>query len=143
MRTLRSSVPLESVALVAVLVASTLLVTSDPKATRLVSATVSTTLHAGPDSVRVSAVPDGTRRVRLRLVVLDPQGHPVDPPEVDASFALAAQQVGPLPVTLTRGGRGVRTGQVSLPLGGLWQLAVTVRTSAIDEATAYVEVPVG
>jgi copper transport protein len=143
LRTLRSSVALESVALVAVLVASTLLVTSDPKATRLVSAPVSATLRAGPDSVRVSAVPDGTRRVRLRLVVLDAHGDPVDPPEVDAALSLAAQQVGPLPVGLARGGRGVRTGQVSLPLGGLWQLAVTVRTTAIDEATAYVEVPVG
>ena len=48
------------------------------------------------------------------------------------------KNVGPLPVTLTKTGRGVRTGLASLPLSGHWQLAVTVRTSAIDEATAYV-----
>ncbi|MGC4112874.1 MAG: copper resistance protein CopC [Nocardioides sp.] len=143
LRTLRSSVALESVAIVGVLIASAMLVTSDPKAARLVSAPVSTTVRAGPDQVRVSVTPAGTRRVSLRLVVLDRDGHPVDPPEVDAAFSLREQQVGPLPVTLTRSGRGVRTGRVSLPLGGEWQLAVTVRTTAIDEATAYVEVPVG
>jgi hypothetical protein len=32
---------------------------------------------------------------------------------------------------------------VGVPVSGDWQLAVTVRTSAIDEATGYVEVPIG
>jgi copper transport protein len=97
----------------------------------------------GPDTVRVSAVPDGVHGVRLRLQVLDGQGHPVEPREVDATFTLAEQQVGPLPVVLTKAGRGLRTGHASLPLSGHWQLAVTVRTTAIDEATGYVDVPVG
>jgi hypothetical protein len=34
-------------------------------------------------------------------------------------------------------------GEVTVPLTGIWRLAVTVRTSAIDEATGYVDVPVG
>jgi copper transport protein len=75
--------------------------------------------------------------------VLGPDGRPSEPREVDAAFSLSDQNVGPLPVTLTTTGRGVRTGLASLPLSGQWRLAVTVRTSAIDEATAYVDVPVG
>jgi copper transport protein len=50
--------------------------------------------------------------------------------------------VGPLPVTLTRASTGVRTGHASVPFAGTWRLAVTVRTSAIDEAPAYVEIPI-
>jgi copper transport protein len=143
LRSLRGSVGFESVVLVCVLVASALLVTSDPKLPALTSQAVSTTVRTGPDTVRVSAVPDGVHGVRLRLQVLDRQGRPVEPPEVDATFTLADQQVGPLPVSLTTAGRGLRTGRAELPLSGQWQLAITVRTTAIDEATAYVEVPVG
>lgn len=143
MRNLRTSVGLESLALVGVLVATSLLVTSDPKASTTRSAPVSTTVTVGPDRVRVSAVPVGSRRVNLRLQVLGPSGRPEEPKEVDAAFSLTDQGVGPLPVTLTKSGPGLRTGVASLPLSGHWQLAVTVRTSAIDEATAYVGVPVG
>jgi copper transport protein len=140
---LRTSVGVESLALVGVLVASTLLVTSDPKVPPITSSPVSTTVTAGPARVRVSAVPVGSHRVNLRLQVLGPSGHPVEPREVDAAFSLTDQDVGPLPVTLTRSGRGLRTGVANLPLSGRWQLSVTVRTTAIDEATAYVDVPVG
>jgi copper transport protein len=142
-RSLRGSVALEGVALAAVLVASALLVTSNPKVSSLASAPVSATVRTGPDTVRVRVVPDGVRAVRLRLQVLDDRRRPVEPREVQASFTLADQQVGPLEVRLSRAGPGLRTGRVGLPLAGRWQLAVTVRTSAIDEATGYVAVPVG
>lgn len=140
---LRTSVGIESLALVGVLVATALLVTSDPKAPTTRSAPVAATVAVGPDRVRVSTVPVGSRRVNLRLQVLGPSGSPVEPKEVDASFTLTGQDVGPLPVTLKKSGPGLRTGVASLPLSGRWRLAVTVRTTAIDEATAYVDVPVG
>jgi copper transport protein len=143
LRSLRTSVGVESLALVGVLVVSALLVSSNPARPPVVSSAVSTTVTAGPDTVRVSAVPAGPQRVSLRLQVLDAQGHRVEPREVDASFSLSAHDVGPLPVTLTKDGPGLRTGHASLPLSGHWQLAITVRTSAIDEATAYTDVPVG
>jgi copper transport protein len=142
-RRLRATVGIETAALAGVLVASALLVTSDPKLPAPMSAPVSTTVTTGPDTVRVSAVPDGEHGVRLRLQVRDGQGRAVEPKEVDAAFSLADQHVGPLPVTLSAAGRGVRTGHAVLPLSGHWRLAVTVRTTAIDEATAYVDVPVG
>jgi copper transport protein len=140
---LRSSVGVESVVLLAVLVASSLLVTSDPKLAPITSQAVATTVTVGPDRVRISASPDGSRVVRLRLQVLDGQGRAVEPPEVTATFSLPGRQIGPLPVTLTKAGRGLHTGRVGLPVSGRWRLAVTVRTTAIDEATGYVDVPVG
>jgi copper transport protein len=132
----------ETVLLVAVLVATSLLVTSDPARSTEPAGPVTKTLAVGPDRVRVSAVPDGARRVAVTLEVTDASGRATEPKEVDASLTLTADRIGPLPVTLRTTGRGGRTGSVSVPLPGTWRLAVTVRTSAIDEATAYVDVPV-
>jgi copper transport protein len=140
---LRTSVGLETTMLVGVLVATAMLVTSDPAVSSPPPRPVSANLIVGPDHVQVSAVPDGPHRMQLMLEVTDAAGKPTEPKEVDASLSLAASKIGPLTVTLTRMGRGSRMGHVSVPIAGDWQLAVTVRTSAIDEATAYVGVPIG
>lgn len=142
LRRLRLSVTVETLLLVVVMVVTSLLVTSDPARSTTPSGPVARTLTVGPDRVRVSVVPTGTRRVEVTLAVTDASGRPSEPQEVDASLTLTAAKVGPLPLTLQRTGRGERTGAVTLPLSGTWRLAVTVRTSAIDEATAYAEVPV-
>jgi copper transport protein len=139
---LRVTVGIESLVLLGVLVASALLVTSDPARSTVAPTSVAKTLTVGPDTVRVSAAPAGVHVIALRLQVLDAHQRPVEPAEVDAALSLATQQVGPLPVDLTSGGHGLRTGRATLPLSGTWRLAVTVRTSPIDEATAYVDVPV-
>jgi copper transport protein len=142
LRRLRLSVGLETLLLIGVLVASALLVTSDPARSSAPAGPVATTITVGPDHVRVSAVPDGARRVEVTLDVTDAEGSPTEPREIEASLSLDSEQVGPLPITLEASGRGHRTGRVSVPLSGDWELAVTVRTSAIDEATGYVDVPV-
>jgi copper transport protein len=144
-RSLRTSVRVESVLLAGVLAASAVLVSSNPtRTTTFTPKAVSTTVKVGPDSVRVSANPTGQNRVLLSLQVLDKSGKPVNPREVDATFFLVDQQIGPLDVVLSEDStRGHRTGAASLPVSGRWQLAVTVRTTAIDQATASVEVPVG
>ena len=119
-----------------------MLVTSDPAVSAPTAHRVSADLTVGPDHVRVVAVPDGLQRVDLTLDVTDAAGRPTEPREVDASLTLPASKIGPLPITLTAAGHGHRTGIVSVPISGAWQLAVTVRTSAIDEATAYLDVPI-
>jgi copper transport protein len=143
LRRLRATVTAETAMLIGVLVASAMLVTSNPAVSEPAPHPVSADLAVGPDHVRVSAVPDGAHRLRVTLDVTDRAGRPTEPPEVDASLTLASSQIGPLPIALTSTGRGQRTGVVSVPVSGDWQLAVTVRTTAIDEATAYVEVPIG
>jgi copper transport protein len=141
-RRLRLSVGLETLLLIGVLVASSLLVTSDPARSTTPTGPVTRTVAVGPDRVRVSAVPGGPRRVEVTLDVTDASGRPTEPKEIDASLTLTEDRIGPLPIMLHSTGRGERTGEVTVPLPGTWRLAVTVRTSAIDEATAYVDVPV-
>jgi copper transport protein len=142
LRRLRLSVGLETLLVIGVLVVTSLLVTSDPARSTTPSGPVVKTVTVGPDRVRVSAVPSGPRRVEVALAVTDPSGRPTEPKEIDASLTLTEDKIGPLPITLQSTGEGTRTGQVTVPLPGTWRLAVTVRTSAIDEATAYVDVPV-
>jgi copper transport protein len=142
LRRLRITVAIETTVLLGVLVASAMLVTSDPAASTPTARPVAETLTVGPDRVRVSVVPDSARHVRIALDLTDAAGRPTEPPEVDATLSLPASRIGPLPITLETTGRGHRTGAVTVPLPGDWRLAVTVRTSAIDEATGYVDVPV-
>ncbi len=139
---LRISVGFETLLLIGVLVVTSLLVTSDPARSTTPAGPVTKTLTVGPDRVRVSVVPGGHRRVEVILGVTDAAGRPTEPKEIDASLTLTADKIGPLPVMLHSTGRAQHTGQVSVPLPGTWRLAVTVRTSAIDEATAYVDVPI-
>jgi copper transport protein len=142
LRRLRLSVGLETMVLVSVLAATALLVTSDPARSSSFPKPVTRNISVGPDRVRVSAVPDGVRRIHVTVDVSDTSGRPAEPQEVDASLVLPSAQIGPLPIHLTASGRGRRSGQVSVPVPGDWQLAVTVRTSAVDEDTEYVDVPV-
>jgi copper transport protein len=135
-------VGLETLLLIGILVVTAMLVTSDPARSVTPAGPVAATVTVGPDRVQVHAVPDGIRRVELTLEVTDAAGAPTEPQEVDASMTLTSDKVGPLAIALHEAGMGVRTGEVTVPLAGTWQLAVTVRTSAIDEATAYVDIPV-
>jgi copper transport protein len=142
LRRLRLSVGLETLLLIGVLVASAMLVTSDPARASGPPGPITKTITVGPDRVRVTAIPDGTRRVKVTLDVTDASGRPTEPREVDAMLTLRSEQIGPLPVTLHESGHGQRTGEASVPVPGDWELGVTVRTSAIDEETGYVDVPV-
>ena len=56
--------------------------------------------------------------------------------ELTATLTLAVQQLGPLPVPLQRTAPGHHVARgVQIPAHGTWQLAVTVRTSDIDQTT--------
>ena len=104
--------------------------------------TVRASLPAGPDVVHVSAVPAGDRTLDLDLTISGPDQQPTNPAEVTAAVSLAAQQLGPLPVALTPTGPGHYVGEVAVPVKGAWTLAVTLRTSEIDEYEATTGLPV-
>ncbi|WP_328466461.1 copper resistance protein CopC [Streptomyces sp. NBC_00448] len=73
---------------------------------------------------------------QVQLVINGAAGTPVDVPEVRLAFTLPAQNLGPIPITLTHVGTGKWTASAAqLPLPGTWQMSVTVRTSDIDEVT--------
>lgn len=82
------------------------------------------------------APPRAGQDAEVHLELADPAGKPIKAPEVRLAFTLPAQHLGPLPakVSAFTAGHWIATG-VRLPLAGTWQLALTVRTSDIDEVT--------
>lgn len=133
---LRRTVLGEALGLAVVLGVTSALVATEPAKTAY-HPTASANLSIAGDTVQVSAVPAGDRQMQLHLYLFGPDQQPTDPKEVDASVSLPAKSIGPLPITLSVAGPGHRTGTIAVPMTGSWQLAVTVRTSAIDEATGY------
>ncbi|PWI41126.1 copper resistance protein CopC [Streptomyces sp. ICBB 8177] len=90
----------------------------------------------GKGDVGVHIEPARTGSNELHLTVTDPVGNPENVPEVDLALTLTSRGIGPLPVKLRQTGTGAWTAVgLQLPMPGQWQLAVTVRTSAIDEVT--------
>lgn len=74
----------------------------------------------------------------------------VDAEEVRVSFTLPSKDIGPLAVTPERDGTGTAAErrrwtaeEVRIPIPGTWQLAVTVRTSEIDQVTETKNVKIG
>jgi copper transport protein len=79
----------------------------------------------------------------VHLAVFDTRGRPRDVPEVRAEFSLRKPSVGPIRVPLTYEGTGHHISSAfSLPLRGRWELALTVRTSDIDQDVVRIPVDV-
>ncbi|MFI0895235.1 copper resistance protein CopC [Streptomyces sp. NPDC020983] len=89
------------------------------------------------------APPRAGRDAEVHMELTDPAGKPIKAPEVRLAFTLPAQHLGPLPakVRAFTAGHWIATG-VRLPLAGTWQLALTVRTSDIDEVTVTRDVQI-
>ncbi|MCF3964327.1 hypothetical protein L1885_22215, partial [Streptomyces fuscigenes] len=80
----------------------------------------------------------------MHLYVNGPDDRPLDVPEVKASLTLKSRRIGPLPVTPERFAPGHWAAEhVQIPMPGTWQLALTVRTSDIDETTVYKNITIG
>lgn len=80
----------------------------------------------------------------LHLFVRTPDGQPFDVPEVRIALTLEARKIGPLTVSPEH----ITTGHwsadgVQIPMAGDWKVAVTVRTSDIDEVTVSENAQIG
>ncbi|MFI9245718.1 copper resistance CopC/CopD family protein [Streptomyces sp. NPDC053086] len=80
----------------------------------------------------------------MHVYVQRPNGRAFDVPEVKVSFTLEARKIGPLPVNPDH----ITTGHwsangVQIPMAGDWKIAVTVRTSDIDQATVSKNAQIG
>ncbi|MEU3522877.1 copper resistance protein CopC [Streptomyces sp. NPDC038707] len=98
----------------------------------------------GKGVVRVGLDPARVGGNEMHLYVQRPNGRAFDVPEVKVSFTLEAQKIGPLPVNPDH----ITTGHwsasgVQLPVAGDWKIAVTVRTSDIDQATVSKNAQIG
>ncbi|WP_367322048.1 copper resistance CopC/CopD family protein [Streptomyces sp. HUAS ZL42] len=80
----------------------------------------------------------------MHVYVERPNGRAFDVPEVKVAFTLEAKKIGPLPVAPDH----ITTGHwaangVQIPMAGDWKIAVTVRTSDIDQVTVSKNAQIG
>ncbi|MEV0414412.1 copper resistance protein CopC [Streptomyces sp. NPDC050448] len=98
----------------------------------------------GKGSVRVELDPGRVGANSLHVWVDDPEGKPLDIPEIKVAFTLSAKDIGPLPLIPERAAPGHWSASgVQLPLPGEWRIDVIVRTSDIDQTTVQKNVKIG
>lgn len=98
----------------------------------------------GKGVVSVDLDPAGVGANEMHVYVTRPNGRAFDVPEVKVAFTLDAKKIGPLPVSPDH----ITTGHwaangVQIPMAGDWKVAVTVRTSAIDQVTVSKNAQIG
>ncbi|MFF2849929.1 copper resistance CopC/CopD family protein [Streptomyces sp. NPDC058001] len=158
---LRRSVLAEASVAVVLLAVTTVLTSTEPGRTEEEAARVTqaASSDSGPLSLRVpfdTGAQDGKGTVvidlapgrvgsnGMHLYVERPNGSGFDVPEVKVAFTLKAKDIGPLPVVPDRIATGHwSAGGVQLPMAGDWQIAVTIRTSDIDQVTVTKNAKIG
>ncbi|MFH9430204.1 copper resistance protein CopC [Streptomyces sp. NPDC017615] len=98
----------------------------------------------GKGLVRIDLDPARVGTNEMHLYVQRPDGRPYDIPEVKVALTLKAKKIGPLPVAPEH----ITTGHwassgVQVPMAGDWEVAVTVRTSDIDQVTVSKNAQIG
>jgi copper transport protein len=145
---LRWSVSVE-VAIVIVVLAVTAVLVNTPTAreTYAPPATASAAFNTGgpqgTGTVSVLVTPARLGPNQIRLSVTNAKGQPYRPQQVEATLALPARDLGPLPVTLTAEEPGTYLSAPAIvTITGQWQLRITIRSDAFDETTVTIPVSV-
>ncbi|MFI1354941.1 copper resistance CopC/CopD family protein [Streptomyces sp. NPDC020898] len=98
----------------------------------------------GKGVVRVDISPAQVGGNVMHVYVDRPNGRAFDVPEVKVAFTLTAKKIGPLPVTPDHLATGHWTANgLQIPMAGNWNIAVTVRTSDIDQVTVDKNAQIG
>ncbi|MFJ1843151.1 MULTISPECIES: copper resistance CopC/CopD family protein [unclassified Streptomyces] len=160
---LRRSVLAEVAVAVALLAVATVLTSTEPGRTEEEAARGSTAATApaatgpvnltlpfdtggknGKGTVRMDIDPARTGTNELHLWIDSTDGKAMDVPELKLAFTLESKDIGPLPITPVRLTEGHWTASgVQIPMAGDWKVAVTVRTSDIDQTTIDKNVKIG
>ncbi|MFI1164829.1 copper resistance CopC/CopD family protein [Streptomyces sp. NPDC020801] len=98
----------------------------------------------GKGIVRLDIDPARVGGNEMHVYVQRPDGQAFDIPEIKVALTLTAKRIGPLPVAPDH----ITTGHwaasgVQIPMAGDWKVAVTVRTSDIDQATVTKNAQIG
>ncbi|MFC9637799.1 copper resistance CopC/CopD family protein [Streptomyces mirabilis] len=158
---LRRSVLAEAGVAVVLLAVTTVLTSTEPGRTEEAAkqVTSSSSQRSGPLSLKlpfdtggqdgkgtaeITLAPARVGGNEMHVYVERPNGKAFDIPEVKVAFTLKAKKIGPLPVTPDR----IATGHwsaigVQIPMAGDWEIAVTVRTSDIDQTTVTKNAKIG
>lgn len=98
----------------------------------------------GKGVVSVDLDPARTGANEMHVYVTRPNGRAFDVPEVKVAFTLETKGIGPLSVApdhITTGHWSASA--VQIPMAGEWKIAVTVRTSDIDQVTVSKNAQIG
>ena len=143
LRGMRRSVGIEVALGAVVLALAAVLVSTAPARATYVAPVDRTVQLASGGSAAVEVTPAKVGANTVRVTVRDAQGTPVDAAQVTATVALPAEQIGPLPVGLTKAGTGEYvTTAASLPRPGTWELIIREQKSEFDRDVAQVDVQV-
>ncbi|MEV7885073.1 copper resistance CopC/CopD family protein [Streptomyces sp. NPDC002817] len=93
--------------------------------------------------VQITLDPGRVGRNSVEAVVLDAEGGFAIVPELRLSFTLPSQDIGPLDAELTDKGGYWGTNDLDLPIGGTWEMKVTVRVSEVDQVSVEKSVVIG
>ncbi|MER5956682.1 copper resistance protein CopC [Streptomyces sp. NPDC001893] len=158
---LRRSVLTEAGVAVVLLVVTTVLTSTEPGRTEeeAKAVTAAASQRSGPLSLKLpfdtggqdgrgtlllDMDPGRTGGNDMHVYVERPNGKAFDVPEVKVSFTLAAKKIGPLPVVPDHIATGHWSASgVQIPVAGDWKIAVTVRTSDIDQVTVNKNAKIG
>ncbi|MEU6661706.1 copper resistance protein CopC [Streptomyces sp. NPDC046821] len=158
---LRRSVLAEAGVAVVLLAVTTVLTSTEPGRTeeQAAAATAAAGQQSGPISLKLpfdtggqngkgtvllDVDPGRTGRNDMHVYILGPDKKPFDIPEVKVSLTLPAQKIGPLRVEPPHIATGHWSASgVQIPGVGKWTIAVTVRTSDIDQVTVTKNVKIG
>lgn len=98
----------------------------------------------GKGVVRIDIDPARVGGNEMHVYVQRPNGRAFDIPEVKVAFTLETQDIGPLPVVPDHISTGHWSASgVQIPMAGEWKIAVTVRTSDIDQTTVSKNAQIG
>ncbi|MEU6545646.1 copper resistance protein CopC [Streptomyces sp. NPDC046859] len=161
---LRRSVLAEAGVAVALLAVTTMLTSTEPGRTEEQAAAASSSATAeanaagaltldmsfdtggedGKGVVRIDLDPARAGSNEMHVYVQRSNGRAFDVPEVKVAFTLESQDIGPLPVVPDHISTGHWSASgVQIPMAGEWKVAVTVRTSDIDQATVSKNAQIG
>ncbi|MFH8732574.1 copper resistance CopC/CopD family protein [Streptomyces sp. NPDC017964] len=158
---LRRSVLTEAGVAVVLLVVTTVLTSTEPGRTEeeAKAVTAAASQRSGPLSLKLPFDTGGQDGKGTLLLDMDPgrtgsndmhvyaerpNGKAFDVPEVKVSFTLAAKKLGPLPVVPDHIATGHWSASgVQIPVAGDWKIAITVRTSDIDQVTVNKNAKIG
>ena len=90
---------------------------------------------AGKGQINVTVEPGLIGRNSVQAVVLDAEGGLAAVPEVRITFTLPDKDIGPLDAGLKNKGGYWSSDSLNLPFPGAWSMAITIRTSDVDQAT--------
>lgn len=158
---LRRSVLVEAGIAIVLLAVTTVLTSTEPGRTEeeAKSATSAAQTQTGPLSLKIpfdtggadgkgtallEMDPGRTGNNEMHLYIERPNGKAFDVPEVKLALTQEAKKIGPLPVVPDHIATGHWTASgVQIPVAGDWKVALTVRTSDIDQITINKNAKIG